>query len=271
MTPCREDENIDEPIPRTQSYPRTDLMPEIALAPTIDLEQELSMASTSSTEPSRRTQSSSDVRYRHPTIGRRLEEHRLQHVHTVGSSTPRVATRQDTQALPSFGRGRPYPKPLPEREEYVVDFDDAHDPDHPQNWPLKRKLWITAILVFDSLAATLASSIYSPATTAVETHFDIGRETATLGTSLFVLGYAFGPVCWAPLSELYGRRMPIITAAFGFAVFQIAVAVAKDTQTFMVCRFFAGWMGACTLTLCPAVFADMYDNRVSLRAARSLA
>lgn len=263
MAPSHEDESSNQPITRPQPHPRTDFMPEIALAPTADLEEELSTISTSLSDSPRRTHSSSDIRYRHPTIGRRLEEHRLQHVHTVGSSTPRIASRQDTQTLPSFGRGRPYPKPLPEREEYVVDFDDAHDPDHPQNWPLKRKLWITAILVFDSLAATLASSIYSPASTAVEMHFHIGRETATLGTSLFVLGYALGPVCWAPLSELYGRRMPIITAAFGFAVFQIAVAVAKDTQTLMICRFFAGWMGACTLTVCPAVFADMYDNKVS--------
>jgi len=47
-------------------------------------------------------------------------------------------------------------------------------------------------------------------------------------------------VLWAPLSELYGRRLPIVSAAFGFAIFNIAVAVAKDIQTVMICRFFGG-------------------------------
>lgn len=70
--------------------------------------------------------------------------------------------------------------------------------------------------------------------------FDVGMEVTTLGTSLFVLGYAFGPILWAPVSELYGRRLPIIMAAFGFGVFNIAVAVAKDIQTVMICRFFSG-------------------------------
>lgn len=32
-------------------------------------------------------------------------------------------------------------------------------------------------------------------------------------TSLFVLGYAVGPCVFAPISELYGRRLPIIFAA----------------------------------------------------------
>ena len=47
-------------------------------------------------------------------------------------------------------------------------------------------------------------------------------------------------VLWAPLSELYGRRIPIILAGFGFGIFNIAVAVSKDVQTLMISRFFGG-------------------------------
>lgn len=89
---------------------------------------------------------------------------------------------------------------------------------------MKKKLLVSAILTFDSLAATFASSIFSPAMTAVGQEFGVGREVTTLGTSLFVLGYACGPIVFAPISELYGRRPPIIIAAFGFAIFNTAVA-----------------------------------------------
>lgn len=66
---------------------------------------------------------------------------------------------------------------------------------------------------------------------------------------------------WAPFSELKGRRLPLVVASFGFSIFNIAVAVSKDLQTVMICRFFAGFFGACPLTVVAAVFSDMYDNR----------
>lgn len=68
------------------------------------------------------------------------------------------------------------------------------------------------------------------------------------------------PTFRGPLSELHGRRLPIIIASFGFGVFGIAVAVAKDLQTIMICRFFNGIFGSCPLAVVAAVFADMYNN-----------
>jgi DHA1 family multidrug resistance protein-like MFS transporter len=41
--------------------------------------------------------------------------------------------------LPPFGANKPYPPPLPAREEYVVEFEDEDDPLHGQNWPMKKK------------------------------------------------------------------------------------------------------------------------------------
>jgi len=46
-----------------------------------------------------------------------------------------------------------------------------------------------------------------------------------------------------------------------FGIFNIGVATAKDAQTVFLCRFFAGFMGACPLTCVGAVFADMYNNK----------
>ena len=57
-----------------------------------------------------------------------------------------------------------------------------------------RRLIISAIAIWSSLAATFGSSIFSPAAVGVEREFHVGTEVGTLGTSLFVLGYAFGPV-----------------------------------------------------------------------------
>ena len=197
---------------------------------------------------------------RHPTAIERIETHRLQHQTTVGSSGLRP---RKSKPLPAFGGSKPYPPMLPEREEYVVEFDGFDDPQHAQNWSVKTKTLIATILIFDSLSASLSSSIFSNAAPAIEREFHVGREVATLGTSLYVLGYAFGPIMWAPISELFGRRLPIIISALAFGVFNISVAIAKDIQTLMIGRFFSGLCGSCPLAVVAAVFADMYDNKVS--------
>jgi DHA1 family multidrug resistance protein-like MFS transporter len=55
--------------------------------------------------------------------------------------------------------------------------------------------------------------------------------------------------------------LPLVIGSFGFSIFNIAVAVGKDLQTVLICRFFAGFFGACPLTVVAAVFSDMFNNR----------
>jgi DHA1 family multidrug resistance protein-like MFS transporter len=62
------------------------------------------------------------------------------------------------------------------------------------------------------------------------------------------------------MSELYGRRLPIVIANFGFGIFAIAIATAANVQTVMISRFFDGLFGSCPLTLVAAIFADIYSN-----------
>lgn len=80
-----------------------------------------------------------------------------------------------------------------------------------------------------------------------------------LGTSLFVLGFAFGPIVWGPFSELYGRKMPLFFGFFVFAIFQIPVAVAQNLQTIFVCRFFGGFFASAPLAIVGGLLADMFE------------
>ena len=73
---------------------------------------------------------------RHPTALSRIETQRTQHSGTVGRSP---TSRSSKKPLPNFGGGKEYPPPLPEREEYVVEFDGPDDPLHPVNWSMKKK------------------------------------------------------------------------------------------------------------------------------------
>lgn len=73
---------------------------------------------------------------RHPTALSRIATARSQHSNTVGRS---IKSRESRKPVPAMGGGKPYPPPLPEQEDYVVEFDGPDDPLHAQNWPLKKK------------------------------------------------------------------------------------------------------------------------------------
>jgi DHA1 family multidrug resistance protein-like MFS transporter len=195
---------------------------------------------------------------RHPTALSRIQTARSQQNITVGASLrSRTVTRESRKPLPGFGGGKAYPPMLPERDSYVVEFDGPNDPLHAQNWPLKKKLPVAVSLAFVTLTAAFGSSIFSAALGSVTREFGISTEVGILGVSLYVLGFATGPIIWAPASELYGRRYPLLVSSFGFSIFNVAVATGKDVQTIFISRFFGGFFGACPLTVVGAVFADM--------------
>ncbi|KAK2802947.1 hypothetical protein FQN50_007192 [Emmonsiellopsis sp. PD_5] len=196
---------------------------------------------------------------RHPTVLSRIATHRSQHSATVGAG---VRSRVSRKPLPAFGAGKPYPPLLPEREEYVVEFDGPDDPLHPQNWPMKRKLFTTVMLGWTTIIVSFTSSLFSTALPDVARIFGVSRLVTVIGVSLYVLGFATGPLIWAPLSELKGRRLPILFAMFGFVIFQFGGAAGKDLQTIMLCRFFGGFFGACPITVVAAVFSDMFNPSV---------
>lgn len=108
---------------------------------------------------------------------------------------------------------------------------------------------------------SFTSAIFSPGIISVSKEFNVSPEVGTLGTTLYVLGFAFGPMIWAPASELRGRKWPLTIAMLGGGIFTIASAVAKDIQTLIICRFFAGMCGASQLTVVPGVLSDIFDNK----------
>ncbi|KAL2784811.1 major facilitator superfamily domain-containing protein [Aspergillus keveii] len=159
-----------------------------------------------------------------------------------------------------MGAGKRIPPPLSDSIRYVVEFDGLEDPVRPLNWTLGTKLYNATIACLGTLVVSFTSAVFAPGTLGASKTFDVGREVGTLGTTLYVLGFAFGPLIWAPASELIGRRWPLTLGMLGDAVFTIASATSKDIQTLIICRFFAGVFGASQLSVVPGVLADLYDD-----------
>ena len=140
----------------------------------------------------------------------------------------------------------------------LVDWDGPNDPENPQNWSRGYKWFLTITLGIVTFVITFASSIFSTATKATARQFGVSNEVMILGTSLFVLGFAVGPIIWGPMSELYGRKYPLFIGFFMFALLQIPVAVAQNIQTIMICRFFGGVFGSAPLGTVGGQLTDLW-------------
>ena len=69
------------------------------------------------------------------------------------------------------------------------------------NYSELKKWSITAVVAIATLAVAFVSSAYSGGARQIIGEFGCSQEIFTLGVSLFVLGFAIGPLIWAPMSE----------------------------------------------------------------------
>ncbi|KAL2823232.1 MFS general substrate transporter [Aspergillus cavernicola] len=150
-----------------------------------------------------------------------------------------------------------YPGSGSEEDPYVISWI----PDDPRN-PLLTPEWakwaITLLVSFAAMAVALVSSAYTGGLVEIIEFFEISEIVALLGVTLFVIGFAIGPLFWAPLSELYGRRLVYILSMMTLTVFTAGVAGAENTQTLLILRFFAGSLGSAAMAIPGGVIADIF-------------
>lgn len=119
----------------------------------------------------------------------------------------------------------------------------------------------------------LASSVFAPAVRQMMVDFGSGNvELSAFVVSIFVLGFAFGPMLMAPLSEVYGRVPIYHVANCGCVVFTVACALAPNLGALVTFRFFAGFFGSAPLTNGGGSIADMFNQqqRTAVMAVFSL-
>ena len=110
----------------------------------------------------------------------------------------------------------------------------------------------------DLSSRPLASSMFAPGVPDVMIEFQSNDEQlASFVVSIYVLGYALGPIVIAPLSELYGRLPLYHSCNLGFVIFTVACAVATDLNMLIAFRFLEGLFGSCPLTIGGGTIADI--------------
>lgn len=190
--------------------------------------------------------------------------------HDDGSLSEKEQVPHQTRLDPDVERGIPLIDPTEDAEEKiphavtadqvsnVVDWDGPDDPEKAMNWPGSRKLANIAIISCVTFLTPLASSMIAPAVPLIMDEFHSDSNTiASFIVSIYILGYAIGPLGLAPLSEVYGR-LPIYHACnFMFVIWTLACALAPSIGPLLVFRLLAGIAGSCPITIGGGSIADL--------------
>jgi hypothetical protein len=141
----------------------------------------------------------------------------------------------------------------------IVDWDGLSDPENPQNWPKSKKWRLVFCLSLITLITPLASSFFAPGVPQVlATFHESSNVIAGLVVSIYILGFAIGPLIIAPMSELYGRYIVYNVCHAFFIVFTICCAVSNSMGMLIAFRLLAGCAGSAPLTLGGGTIADLF-------------
>lgn len=149
---------------------------------------------------------------------------------------------------------------VPDTKERVrVDWEEG-DPANPFNFSFAKKCFITFQLGMLALAPSFGSSVISPANPVIARRFGVSEEVTVLTVSLYVLGFAVGPTIWAPISEVWGRRISMLPALFCLGLFSIGTAVSTNPASIFVTRFFGGVFGSASVSNVSAALGDFWSR-----------
>ncbi|EJU03367.1 MFS general substrate transporter [Dacryopinax primogenitus] len=182
-------------------------------------------------------------------------------IRTVASSAALQALAEFTKETPGGEILRTIPSHVSGqlRTVELVTFK-TDDPENPKNWSKAFKWWCTMVVAFTCFAVAFASSVITADLQGPADEFGVSYEVSLLSITVFVIGFGVGPLVFAPLSEMYGRR-PVYVFTLALAViFTIPGAVAKNIQTLLVTRAIDGIAFSAPMTLVGGTLADLWKN-----------
>ena len=96
------------------------------------------------------------------------------------------------------------------------------------------------MIFFYTFAVYVGSSLYTAGIPDIVRIFGASEVAASLGLSLYVVGYGIGPLLFSPLSEIpaTGRNPPYIITFIIFVILTVPASLVDNFGGLLVSRFF---------------------------------
>ncbi|AZN38697.1 multidrug effflux MFS transporter [Paenibacillus albus] len=126
--------------------------------------------------------------------------------------------------------------------------------------PRSRRLWTAVVLGSLSAFGPLSLDMYLPALPKLADDLHTSTSLAQLSLTACLIGLAIGQLFAGPISDVRGRRGPLLTGLILYAVSSLLCAIAPTIGTFIVLRFIQGLAGSAGIVIARAIVRDLYTG-----------
>ncbi|SJZ37795.1 MFS transporter, DHA1 family, bicyclomycin/chloramphenicol resistance protein [Marinactinospora thermotolerans DSM 45154] len=145
--------------------------------------------------------------------------------------------------------------------------ESAAPPETTTDPPRSRRFVALLVAVLGMLSATssLATDLYLPAFPQISA--DLGASEAQIHLTLtaMMIGLALGQLMIGPLSDMWGRRLPLLVGVGVFTLTSFLCVVAPSAEALTVIRFVQGLAASAGAVISRAVVRDAFDGDAAAR------
>ncbi len=128
---------------------------------------------------------------------------------------------------------------------------------------VRRGFWLVITLGALSGFGPLCLDMYLPALPELPADLSSTTAAAQLTLSACIVGLALGQLITGPLSDRFGRRMPLLTGVAVFVLASVICAVSTSMTVLIAVRLVQGAAGAAGIVVGRAVVADMFAGKAA--------
>lgn len=123
-----------------------------------------------------------------------------------------------------------------------------------------RRIWMIFVLGSLSAFGPLSLDMYLPALPALADDLQTSTAMAQFSLTACLLGLSLGQLLAGPLSDVRGRRMPLMIGLGIYTVASLLCAMAPSIYTLVLLRFVQGAAGSAGIVISRAIVRDMYSG-----------
>lgn len=130
----------------------------------------------------------------------------------------------------------------------------------------QRKRAFVAMLIMVPLGGA-ATDIYIPSLPAMAHFFDASRFAIQSTLLTYMVTYGIGQIVAGPLTDTFGRRIPVLLTTIGFVLASVGIALQPALWAVISLRGVQGLFAACSAVGARAIVADCYEGAARTKAA----
>ena len=124
----------------------------------------------------------------------------------------------------------------------------------------RQELWLIVFLGVMSAMAPLSTDMYLPALPTVQNDRVISASVAQMTLTMTLIGMAVGQVFLGPISDRYGRKVPLLIGMILFTIATAGCVLAENIWLFLLFRFLAGFAGSSGIVIARAIARDVCEG-----------